>query len=315
MEKPLFYKIVKSVLHRSCILVASLLMAVAPLMAQNEDADVQELRNELGLNDEQTEQSSPLPAQPSFQVMDTVFPIGWIPEKTQRLVNDYSGLLTSEQRATLEQRLVAFDDSTSNQVMVLIVPDLGGDEIAAFTQHVWDTWGVGDKKYNNGVIIVVKPKNASRGQVRIQTGYGLEGALPDIFCSKIIRNEMIPHFQQNDYYGGIVAALDVILPVCAGEYNEERYDDSETGGLLALIIFFVIVIVFVLIFSGRHSNFTDSSGMPPYFGSSMGRSSGSWGSFTGGSFGGGSFGGGGFGGGFGGFGGGFSGGGGASGSW
>ena len=137
-----------------------------------------------------------------------------------RLVNDYAGILTAEQTATLEERLVAFDDSTSNQVMVLIVPDLGGDEIAAFTQNVWNAWGVGNKKYNNGVIVVVKPKNSTKGQVRIQTGYGLEGALPDIFCSKIIKNEMIPHFQDNDYYGGIVAALDVILPVCAGEYDE-----------------------------------------------------------------------------------------------
>ncbi|MBQ2508375.1 MAG: TPM domain-containing protein [Bacteroidales bacterium] len=299
-------------LRLSLLTLLAITLLSLPASAQTDV--LQEVRSELGLDDDSVQRDTNLPSQPAFQVMDTTFPIGWIPEKTRRLVNDYAGILTAEQTATLEERLVAFDDSTSNQVMVLIVPDLGGDEIAAFTQNVWNAWGVGNKKYNNGVIVVVKPKNSTKGQVRIQTGYGLEGALPDIFCSKIIKNEMIPHFQDNDYYGGIVAALDVILPVCAGEYDEKRYDDSSDGAAGIFMLLMFIAVVIVVVYFSRHSS--DSSGTPPFFGSSLGRSSGSWGNFSSGSFGGSSFGGGGFGGGgFGGFGGGFSGGGGASGSW
>lgn len=240
----------------------------------------------------------------AFHVIDTTYPTGWIPDKTHQLVNDYAHILTTAQQQTLEQRLVAFDDSTSNQVMILIVPDMGGDEIASFTQNVWRQWGVGSQQYNNGVIIVVKPRNSTRGQVRIQTGYGLEGALPDIFCSQIIQDEMIPHFQHNEYYEGIVAALDVILPVCAGEYSYQRYQaDHQSNGLVYSLITLAIIVVIIILLSRRHGG-----GSPPfiYYGTSNGASIGSWGSFSGGGF---------SGGGFGGFGGGLSGGGGASGSW
>lgn len=243
------------------------------------------------------------------------YPLGWIPEKQNRLVNDLYGLFTPDQVNELEHRLVAFDDSTSNQIMVLITPSLGGDAIESFSHKVAQGWGVGTKEYKNGVVIVLKPKNdEGDGQVRIEVGYGLEGALPDIFCSSIIEEDMIPHFREGDYYAGVVAAIDVIEAVCVGEYSYERRKEEQKGDMIAaLVVLGIVVLMLVMLtrYAKKHpEQFQSSAPGGPFFGSSMGGSTGSWGSFSGGSSG---FGGG-FGG-FGGFGGGSFGGGGASGRW
>lgn len=239
---------------------------------------------------------------------------GWLPAKGDHLVYDYYGILDAEQTATLETRLVAFDDSTSNQIVVMITPGFGGRDISSFAFEVGREWGIGQEKMNNGVIIVVKPKDDTDGQVEIATGIGLEGALPDIFCKRIIEDEMIPHFRENDYYGGIVAALDIILPVCAGEYSYDNYKDDNDVNPIAMLVAFIIGLA---LFCWLIYKLDKLSG-------DIGGGNGG-GGFTGGTYygghtrvggwGGGSFGGGGSSGGFGGFGGGSFGGGGASGRW
>lgn len=238
------------------------------------------------------------------------FQMGWVPEKPQQLVNDYAELLTPEQQQTLEDMLVAFNDSTSNQIVVLITPGLGGDDIAHFTQNVWKEWGVGQEGLNNGAILVVKPKNLTKGQVRIQVGYGLEGAMPDIYCKHIIDDVMIPHFQNDEYYEGIAEALEIIKQAASGEYTYANYKSDER--LENIIVLLIICAIFIAIFfiMKRTGGSLVSYSTGPFVGSSMGSSGGLWTDF---SHGGGSFGG--FGGGFSGFGGGMSGGGGASGSW
>ncbi len=238
---------------------------------------------------------------------------GWLPEKGDHLVYDYYGLLDAEQTAALEERLLAFNDSTSNQIVVMVTPAFGGRDISSFAFEVGRKWGIGQEKMNNGVIIVVKPKDDTDGQVEIATGKGLEGALPDIFCKRIIEDVMIPHFRDNDYYGGIVAALDVILPVCAGEYSYDKYKKDNDVNPLALLIVFIIGIALFCWFVHKLDKMSGGIG---------GGNGG--GGFTGGTYygghsrvggwGGGSFGGGSSGG-FGGFGGGSFGGGGASGRW
>ena len=145
------------------------------------------------------------------------YPVGWVPAKSDHLVNDLCGLLSAEQQQSLEQRLVAFDDSTSNQIMLLVTPSLGGDAIESFSHKVAQQWGVGTQAHNNGVVIVIKPKTSdSDGQVRLEVGYGLEGALPDVFCKSIIDDDMIPHVREGDYYQGILAAVEVLEQVCVG---------------------------------------------------------------------------------------------------
>ncbi len=233
---------------------------------------------------------------------------GWLPEKGNHLVYDYCNILTSNQNNELESRLTAFNDSTSNQIAIIIVPAFGGNDIQAFAFEVGDEWGIGQKELANGVLIVVKPKDDTKGEVEIATGVGLEGALPDIFCKRIIENEMIPHFRDGEYYEGIVAALDIIEPVCAGEYSYEQYKEKNDSGVWPLIfIVAIIVVVIVLCFAFDDGTFGDngSYGGGSFYGGSTRINN--WGSgSSGGSF---------SSGGFGGFGGGSFGGGGAHGSW
>lgn len=232
-----------------------------------------------------------------------------IPESQNppRLVNDFAEIFTPQQRAELEDSLVAFSKNTSNQITIVTVNSLDGQDKAQYAYEIGEKWGVGGKKLNNGIVMLIKPKNETNGEVFIATGYGLEGALPDAACMTIIDREMIPNFKQNNYYQGVVDALKVIKPIAAKEYTFEQYEEDSDDSLWIVII--VIIIIFVIVFSFGKGDDGNNSGT---YG---GRRNGGGGVFIGG-FGGG-FGGGSSGGssGFGGFGGGGFGGGGAGGSW
>jgi uncharacterized protein len=250
-----------------------------------------------------------------------------IPEKPfpPRLVNDFARLLTRQESATLENKLVAFNDSTSTQISVVIVKTLNGYDRADYAQKLAEKWGIGQKGRNNGILMLVKTKTAgSSGQVFIAPGYGLEGAIPDITCGEIIDREILPAFRNEDYYSGLDRSTDILMSLAAREFSAEEYGNmnkrsaDNTGP--GIVMFIIIILVLILIISGRkggsnHKNIS-SKGLPLWLLLSMmnsGRSShrGSWGGFSGG----GGFGGRRGGGGFGGFGGGSFGGGGAGGSW
>jgi uncharacterized protein len=232
----------------------------------------------------------------------------WLPEKSDRLVNDYSGMLSAEQQQTLERRLVAFDDSTSNQILVVITPTLGGDDENAVAQRIGQRWGVGQEEFDNGVVILIKSKTDEEnwGAVAIATGYGLEGALPDVFCKHIVDDCMLGPLGEGDYYGALTSALDVIEAVARGEYSYEQYrKDERREGFIALgvfVLFIALVCVVVIVHAKKHPDQWHGGG-----------AGGTGGFFYGGGPRGGSWGGGFSGGGFGGFGGGSFGGGGASG--
>ncbi|MBN1462239.1 MAG: TPM domain-containing protein [Paludibacteraceae bacterium] len=250
------------------------------------------------------------PIKTSFIVLFVVFSsviFAQIPEKPNppRLVNDYAAIFTPQQVADLEQYLVMIDDSTSNQITVVTLTDLGGYDKAYVAQQIGQTWGVGGKEYNNGIVILIKPKtDREKGEVFIATGYGLEGAIPDAICNRIIDQQMIPYFKQNDYYSGTVAAVNYLYSLAKGEIDIDR--EKSNGGLVKLILFIIFIIVLIVFMSKKSNNHDDNSnghttyggGILPWIllgslGSSGG--SGSSGGFSGGSFGG--FGGGGFGGG------------------
>lgn len=248
-----------------------------------------------------------------------------------RLVNDYAGVLTSEQVNELEHRLVAFNDSTSNVICVVIVNDLGDYSAAEFAYEIGDQWGVRDKKFSNGVVILIKPSSArgGDGDIYISTGYDLEGVLPDAACKRIIEQQFIPELKRGNYYEALVKGLDVILPAVAGEINVARDNSGEDGAFLAGFVFFLFLMIIILIISASRSSHNRKGGNGSGNGSNndedllnaifwgsllsnghRGGSGHSGGSGFGGGFGGGSFGGGGFGGfgGSGGFGGGGAGG-------
>jgi len=233
-----------------------------------------------------------------------------------RLVNDFAGVLSSSEVQALENKLVAFNDSTSNQIAVVIVSDLQGYDKSEFAYQVARDWGVGQADFNNGLLVLVKTKtDESLGQIFIATGYGLEGAIPDLACADIIDREMIPRFRVDDYYGGLDAATDVLMSLASGEYNYDTYAGKGSSGSFPAIIFIIFIIAVIIMASAGNSNNkhikkSGTSNLPLWLLLSMmggGKShGGSWGGFSGG---------GGSSGGFGGFGGGGFGGGGAGGSW
>jgi uncharacterized protein len=236
-----------------------------------------------------------------------------------RLVNDFTGTLSEQQSDNLERKLVTFFDTTGNQITIVIVPSLNGYDKSEYAYAIGEKWGVGKKEFDNGVVVLVKPKTTSeRGEAFIATGYGLEGAIPDAISKRIVEQEMIPRFKQNDYYGGLNAATNVLMALAAGEYSANQYKESSGKNDLGFLVPIIVMIIIILMMrKNRNDHFTTGSGRKgsslPFWtamwlGSTMGGSSGSsWGGSSGG------FGGGG--GGFGGFGGGSFGGGGAGGSW
>jgi uncharacterized protein len=229
----------------------------------------------------------------------------------QELVNDFTNTLTSEQKQALESKLVAFDDSSSTQIAVIIIPSLNGNDVADYNVKLGRAWGVGGKEFNNGVVLLIAKDDR---KLNIATGYGVEGALPDITCKHIIDNVIVPNFKGNDYYRGIEEGTDAIIKAVKGEYKAPAgYNKNKgRGGGLGRIIFIIVMIVIFLAISGGKGgggSFMSRRGFAAWtignmIGGSGGGRGGGW-----------SGGGGSSGGGFGGFGGGSFGGGGASGSW
>lgn len=239
-----------------------------------------------------------------------------------RLVNDFASILTAAQEAVLERKLVAFSDSTTNQIAVVTIGDLDGSSISSYASKLFDSWGIGTKGRDNGVLILVKPpREGTRGEVFIAVGYGLEGAIPDVVAGRIVDYELIPAFRNNNYYLGIEQASETLMRLAAGEFSAKDYI-SKTGrrGRGGLLFPILVILLFILSTRARkrHSSTvitsSGSGSVPPIFIGGFpfmpmggrGYSSGDFGGFDGFSGGGG---------GFGGFGGGFTGGGGAGGSW
>ena len=233
-----------------------------------------------------------------------------IPERTSpsRLLNDFAGIFTPAQRYELENFLVMIDYSTSNQICVVSVTDLGGMDIAGYATELGEKWGVGSANFDNGVVILIKPKTVSaKGELFIAVGRGLEGVIPDAIANRVSDQIMIPYFAQNDYYKGTLAGVDYLYRLAKGEIDVNRTDGGAFRGFTLLI---VLLLVIIMAFLSRKKNKGDDNddSHTTYGGGIF-----PWILFGGGFGGGGSSRG--LGGGFGGFGGGGFGGGGAGGSW
>lgn len=236
------------------------------------------------------------------------------PATPNQLVNDYTGTLTAAQREQLERKLVAFDDSTSIQIAIAVVKSVGDYDINEYALELGRKWGVGSKK-NTGMMIVVAVGDR---KISLQTGYGLEGAVPDVYTKRIIENDIKPYFKAGDYYGGLESGTNAIIAYTKGEYKNDNPKKAKRDNTSAVPIIIIIVVVIIALFrrggggGGGGSQVIGSRGVADALFWSMllggGRS-------RGGGFGGGFGGGSGGGGGFGGFGGGSFGGGGSSGSW
>jgi len=234
------------------------------------------------------------------------------PAKPNTLVNDYTGTLSEVEIQQLENKLVAFDDSSSTQIAIAIIKSVGQYDINDYALGLGRAWGVGGAKKNNGVMIVV---SLGDRKISMQTGYGLEGALPDIITKRIIENEIKPYFKQGDYYGGLDAGTTAIIKYTKGEYKNDapKAAKKSTGSGIAIIVIIIVIIIIIARKGGGGGGSQVIGGRGVGNALFWGMLLGSSGRSSGGNWGGGS--GGGSSGGFGGFGGGSFGGGGSSGSW
>ncbi|MEJ2884455.1 TPM domain-containing protein [Pedobacter sp. GR22-6] len=168
------------------------------------------------------------------------------PAKPNKLVNDYTGSLSSDQVQRLEQKLVAFDDSTSTQIAIAIVKSVGDYDINEYALELGRKWGVGQAGKNNGIMILVAIGDR---KISIQTGYGLEGVLPDIYAKRIIENEIKPSFKAGDYFQGLDNGTDAIIKYTKGEYKNENPKSNRKGGgasSIGIIVLIIIVIIIIL---------------------------------------------------------------------
>lgn len=228
----------------------------------------------------------------------------------QDLVQDYAGILTESEEQTLRQQLIAFNDTVSNQILIVTVTDLCGYDKAEFSYTLGEKWKVGQDGKDNGIVIMVKPKEIDgRGDAFIATGRGLEGVLPDAIAKRIVENEMIPSFKQKDYYGGIYDAALTVMQITGGEYTAEEYSKVSFKSFLPFIFGLIIFIIIIAAQVGKTKRYASTNGLGFWAAwslmsaASRGSGGGSFGNFSSG------------GGGFSGFGGGSFGGGGAGGSW
>ncbi len=210
--------------------------------------------------------------------------------------NDFTNTLSQGQLNTLNNQLKTFQDSTSDQVVFLMISTLNNYPLEYYSMDVAQKNKIGTKEHDNGVLFLVVKNDR---KMRIEVGYGLEGALPDALASSIVRNVVKPRFRNDDYYGGVKAGLSAIISAIKGEYTAERKPENEKKktpiGTILMIIFFIIMF---FLRGGRRGlgSFIFLGGLAG-LGGGLGGGSRGGGSFGGGSFGGFSGGGGGFGGG------------------
>lgn len=208
-----------------------------------------------------------------------------IPAPTNKLVNDFASVMTTEQALELECALRLYNDSTSTQLCVVTVESLDDLSPAEYAQQLGEKWGVGQSGKDNGVIILVKKKTKeSGGDVFIATGYGVEGLLPDAICKRIVERTMIPKLKEGDYHGAIVDAISEIQKYLSGEFKANEIN-SENLSWWKIVLIIIILIMFIVLFTDGNTHSGGSSSF-----SSGGSSSRSF-SFGGGGFGGGGAGG------------------------
>lgn len=241
-----------------------------------------------------------------------------MPPAPKFFFNDYAGVVSSAASKALDKKLEDLEKASSNQIVVAVFPTMQTDSsIEDYTYRVKESWHVGQKGRNNGAVLFVFIKEH---KLYIQTGYGLEGALPDALCKRIIEDEIVPRFKANDIEGGLTAGVDAMIAATKGEYKGTgRTVNQGSGGkpvfAPAAMLCFLVTIILVFLLIGAMSK--RSGGGTVYSSSGFSRrsrgggySSGGWGGSSGGWSGGGGGGGGTFSGG-----GGTGGGGGAGGSW
>jgi uncharacterized protein len=177
-----------------------------------------------------------------FLLLISTFSFGQkqVPELWGQRVHDEAHVLKTETIDLLESKLKTFEDSTSNQIAILIVQSLDGDVIEDYSLRVAEKWQLGKKDKDNGILLLIAIDDH---KMRIEVGHGLEGSLTDVQSNRIIRNEMAPNFRRGDYDTGVIAAIDSIILAIKGEYKADAASDNTVAWVIFGIVFSIICIV------------------------------------------------------------------------
>ena len=162
-----------------------------------------------------------------------------VPKRAEGYVTDRAGILSYPVRAHLEDTLRAYEEKTSNQVVVVTLPSLEGNSIEDFSIRLAQAWRVGQKGRDNGVIFLIFKNDR---KIRIEVGYGLEGVLPDALGGQIIRDVVAPYFRKGDYSGGIVAGTDAIMAATQGEFKgvSNKGREGSAARLMGILLVFIV---------------------------------------------------------------------------
>ena len=224
-----------------------------------------------------------------------------IPPRPAKYFNDYAGVVSPSAAQAMDQKLRQFERDTSNQIVAAVFPKMDSESsIADYGQRIFDAWKVGQEKPDNGAILLVFVQDR---KMRIHTGYGLEGALPDITCRQIIENEIKPRFQTGNYEAGLQAGLDAMIKATRGEYQGtgkvagDRRRTRIDPGTIIILVFLGFIVLRALTAKrrgtsydrrGRHREYNDwwtffpPSGGGGSWGGGGGGGGGDWGGFSGG---------------------------------
>src|SRR6266852_1656027 len=174
-----------------------------------------------------------------------------VPQPPAQWYTDSAGLLNGQQAQELNDKLRNFEQQSGVQFIIYVFPSIDGEAIEDFTIRCAEKWKVGNKKYDNGLILFVFVKER---KVRIEVGYGLEGTITDAFSRRVIREQIAPHFRQGDYAGGLSAAADALMAEV--EHKEapaapvqRAAPASRAAGAGCTVLFWIVVILLILIFS------------------------------------------------------------------
>lgn len=167
------------------------------------------------------------------------------------LVTDLTGTLTADQQRALETRLLAFEREKGAQIALLIVATVDPESIEQYSLRVVEDWKLGREGVDDGVLLLVVRDDR---ELRIETGYGLEGVLPDAIANRIIDNIIVPRFREGDFYGGIDAGITQMIRVVSGEplpAPKSQQREFEFGAILPVIVFALIAGQILTSFLGR----------------------------------------------------------------
>ncbi len=212
------------------------------------------------------------PAQEGISLTDN-------PIKVTEYVTDLTGTLKADELSVLRMKLRKFYDSTSTQVVVLLINSLNGEPVENVANAIFRFNGIGTKSKNNGVLLLI-----SKGErkIRLEVGYGLEGIMPDAISKQIIKNNIGPELKKDNFYKGIDNGINAIIAVTKGEYSvdaKKQTDNTDWASIVIAVVLVVmglgVVLILFLARKGRNITWTKSSGSSSdYFSSSSSSDSG-----------------------------------------